>query len=70
MSKTEVNIELLKHVTAYASCPECGKVSGTDMGGCKIEHLKPKVTFFCGEHGEWEVPINWGDELNRLIAKK
>lgn len=58
----------IRHVHVTANCPQCNKPSGTDKGNCSVRDLKPVQGFFCEEHGEWEEPIDWGAELNKLIA--
>ena len=64
-----VKIYDLRHVEATSNCPICNFESGHDAGNLRMSELKPKMTFWCEEHGEWSEPIDWGAELNKLIEK-
>lgn len=58
----------IRYLNVTSNCPTCGRESGTDKGKCTVANLKPQVGFWCEEHGEWFEDVNWGDELNKLIA--
>jgi hypothetical protein len=66
---SKITLQRLEYLTITASCPVCGKNATTDHGKSMIKDLKPTVRFWCEEHGNFEEAINWGDELNRLIAE-
>lgn len=63
----KVSIGYIKHVYVEAECPICHEVTGTDCGTMKLQDFKDEIELFCDEHGEFSLPINWGDELNKLI---
>lgn len=66
----KMKFSYVRYLEVSAECPTCGKQIGADMGDCTVADLQPSVDFWCGEHGMFSLPINWGDEINKLISQK
>lgn len=63
----KLTFSLIKHVEITAKCPKCGEETGTDCGHCDPRYMKPVQEFWCEKCGDFELPINWGNEINKAI---
>ena len=58
-----------KHLVTEAKCPICGEIGSSDHGSGFVGDLKDTASYWCEEHGEFDVKTDWGNMITDFIAR-
>ena len=59
-----------KHLEVQAECPKCGEHTITNSGNGFVPDLQKTKNFWCDEHGEFAIKLNWGKLFEEFVGSK